>query len=105
MLEVSSEPEPELLQEVEYKSGVRFEGQLKETLRTGTGNLYWPDGSKYEGEFVENKRHGRGVFHYTDGSVYEGLFNSDMRHGDGELRHSNSEVKLHSIVDCFHMLS
>jgi hypothetical protein len=45
---------------VNYKSGVVYEGTVKDNLKSGHGTFVWPNGDKYTGEFKLNCRHGFG---------------------------------------------
>ena len=51
-----------------YKSGVVYEGTLKDNLKSGHGTFEWPNGDKYTGEFKLNCRHGYGTKYALDKS-------------------------------------
>lgn len=80
-----------------YKSGVMYEGGVKDSLRSGFGVFEWPNGDRYEGEFRNNSRHGRGMQTWNDGSSYEGEFMNDKRVGSGVHRSNQGHVILIAI--------
>ena len=58
----------------------RYEGNWKDDLHDGKGELTWHDGTQYEGDWKEGKRHGTGTYYYSDGNVqYAGLWKEDIQ--------------------------
>lgn len=47
-----------------FKSGVIYDGLIKNNLKTGHGLFIWPNGDAYNGEFILNYRNGRGIYYY-----------------------------------------
>ena len=50
---------------VSYKSGVVYDGTVKEYLKSGHGTFVWPNGDKYVGDFKFNCRNGQGILKTT----------------------------------------
>lgn len=50
----------------------KYQGQwvVGSNVRTGRGQLCWPDGSVYEGYWKDNKANGKGRLIHVDGSLY-----------------------------------
>jgi len=44
-----------------YHSGLKYEGEWKNGLRSGNGTLTYPDSYTYEGEFKKNRMDGYGT--------------------------------------------
>ncbi len=61
----------------------RYEGQVKDGKRDGSGEMFFPDGSRYRGEFKDDRYEGYGVFSFPDGSSYEGTFVDNNYEGYG----------------------
>lgn len=54
------EEEDEKTTHVQYKSGVVYDGTVKDSLKNGHGTFVWPNGDKYVGQFKLNCRNGHG---------------------------------------------
>ena len=67
---------------MEYNNGDIYEGELKDGLAEGHGNLTI-DGAEYSGEFKQNTYHGQGAIKYADGTSYRGSFENGEYHGKG----------------------
>ena len=78
-----------IFQEIEYKDGGVFKGQVKMKKKqkqasvvrvTGFGELTMPDGTVFKGAFLKGKPHGFGEKHWpaTDGKVYKGKFGESL---------------------------
>lgn len=47
------------------RNEIRYDGEKKESIRSGHGVLYYSNGLCYEGEFKNNMRHGYGVLKFN----------------------------------------
>ena len=54
-----------------------YEGEWKNNLVHGKGNIIWEEGKRYEGEFLHGKKHGDGTFYLNNELVYEGTWKFD----------------------------
>lgn len=72
---------------MKWKSCIEYSGDFYEGFLCGTGIMKWPSGQMYEGQWSANVQEGKGIMHYPNGSIYEGSFHDGMRHGHGILRH------------------
>lgn len=69
-----------------YPDGkIRYRGQLKGTVRAGTGTYFYPNGDRYAGQFENDAPHGRGTYFFADGDRFVGQFKAGKRHGSGVL--------------------
>ncbi|MGI4845047.1 MAG: MORN repeat-containing protein [Janthinobacterium lividum] len=66
-------------------SGDRYEGDVVDVRREGTGIQVAGDGSTYEGQWLKGKRHGRGKETFTLGGSYDGEWREDKMHGQGTI--------------------
>ena len=59
---------------VEYKlpDDSYYQGYVQNTSKCGPGVIKWKDGTKYEGEWKDEMRHGKGQLWYPNGHFYEG---------------------------------
>jgi hypothetical protein len=53
------------------KSGDKYEGEWKDSKKSGQGVYTWADGSRYEGEYKDGYRSGRGVQWLPDERTYD----------------------------------
>lgn len=72
-----------------WKNQDRYEGEWKQSLKSGYGTDIFANGDVYIGEYLEGKFCGKGKFIWHQGMVYEGEFKDGMRHGQGVWRESN----------------
>lgn len=68
-----------------WRTGVRYEGDFVNGLRTGRGKQEWPGLGRYEGDFVAGVRTGKGVFTWPSGARFEGEFVDGKRTEKGSL--------------------
>jgi len=72
--------------------GSKYQGELKNGLMHGHGELHFSDGRVYQGQFKDGKFHGQGSLENIDKSVYVGDFKAGLYHGDGSLTLANESV-------------
>lgn len=70
------------VQEITYKNGDTYKGELKDGKFNGHGTYTWAkkEGNllyKYEGNWVDGHREGQGVGYYADGAIYEGQWGAN----------------------------
>jgi hypothetical protein len=63
-----------------FKTGSKYDGEFKHSLREGFGVLTW-NGNVYEGGFKNDLFHGKGKHTYPDGRFYEGIFENGKPYG------------------------
>lgn len=68
-----------------------YEGQLKNSLRHGFGELVDFEGGMYEGYWYRDNRHGLGRQFMTDGTVYDGRWQLDRKCGHGRLYYADGQ--------------
>lgn len=68
-----------------YKSGISYEGSVKNGKLEGTGTIIYPNGDFYEGDFKDGELTGTGKLVYNDGRIYSGEVLNAKPHGIGEL--------------------
>lgn len=90
--EKPEEKSPEFEAHLHYRSGVIYDGLLKNNQKTDHGVFLWPNGDLYTGHFYLNLRNGLGIQIWSDGSSYEGHFEKDKRTGVGKHKSINGEV-------------
>ena len=55
-------------------------------MRNGFGKFYYNEGSVYEGNWKDNLMHGKGNLYYSNGKLaYEGDWRMDEFHGQGKV--------------------
>lgn len=64
-----------------HANGEFYEGNMKATMRHGTGIHYYLNGDFYDGEWQQDKRVGRGRLFHKDGSKLVGGFTDDRLEG------------------------
>jgi len=69
---------------ISCKDGSRYEGQLVNGKRHGTGVCKSPT-SEYAGQWEDDCQKGQGVQRWTDGRVYEGQFVNGKFSGEGRM--------------------
>ena len=81
-----------------------YEGDWRNNVKHGRGELTFLDGTTYIGNFEFDEMHGMGKIFYQNGDYYIGEFKLGLQHGRGCLFNSNDE-KLYDgqwINNCFH---
>lgn len=81
-----------------------YEGDWKDNVRHGKGQLTFCDGTTYIGSFELDEMHGKGKIFYQNGDYYIGDFSLGVQHGKGSLYNCNDE-KLYDgrwVNNCFH---
>ena len=76
---------------VKYKSGIKYDGDIKDGKANGKGKMTWTDGSVYVGEFKDDRWHGRGKMVWANGEVYVGEFKNGLKDGKGKYTWSDGE--------------
>lgn len=61
-----------------------YEGEWKNDVASGTGDLFHSNGDHYSGSWRDDKANGFGIFKQKDGSRYEGDWKDDLQHGRGK---------------------
>ena len=86
---------------INYTSGDKYVGQVKDDKRNGYGTYTWSDGAKYVGYYINDKRHGKGTMTWSDGSgrKYVGDWINGKRHGQGTMTWSNGEKYVGQMED------
>ena len=76
-----------------YKSGAKYEGQMRSNIPMGKGVMYYPNGLIYEGEWKNGKKHGKGkyIMSKDKGDIYEGDFVEGVAEGRGTSIYSNGD--------------
>eukprot|EP00826_Nyctotherus_ovalis_P017159 TRINITY_DN1502_c0_g2_i1.p1 TRINITY_DN1502_c0_g2~~TRINITY_DN1502_c0_g2_i1.p1 ORF type:complete len:386 (-),score=91.82 TRINITY_DN1502_c0_g2_i1:526-1683(-) len=65
---------------IEYPTGDKYEGEVKNGKRDGHGIMYYKDnGDQYEGGWKDDKKHGKGVIRYHNGMTSTGEWVSGQR--------------------------
>ena len=80
---------------VEWESGQKYEGELKNGDRHFLGTMWFPiekSYSKYEGEFVRGSLNGEGKLYFRDKSYYEGGFKNNKYNGFGKRVFANGNT-------------
>ena len=78
---------------IEFKSGNKYVGEVKDGLFHGQGTYTYSNGGKYVGEHKENKKHGKGTYTYTNGDKYVGKYKDNAKHGQGTYTFANGTIK------------
>ena len=76
---------------VKYKSGIKYDGDIKDGKANGKGKMTWTDGSVYVGEFKDDRWHGRGKMVWANGEVYVGEFKNGLKDGKGKYTWPDGE--------------
>jgi len=74
-----------------FDNSESYIGQWKNGLRDGQGTYTYAGGDRYEGQWREGKMCGHGIYYYKSGNRYEGGFKNDMRHGRGIFYFTNGD--------------
>jgi len=54
--------------------------------------IQYPSGSKYEGFVKNGERYGYGIYNRYDGTMYVGLWRNNKRHGEGIFTNKNGNA-------------
>ncbi|WP_148371808.1 protein kinase domain-containing protein [Bacteroides bouchesdurhonensis] len=68
-----------------YNSGDVYVGEWKDDKMCGQGSYKDKDGNKYSGSFANDMIYGRGRYEFTDGTIYTGNFNKGQIDGKGTM--------------------
>jgi hypothetical protein len=74
-----------------FDSGDKYTGEWKNGMKEGFGTYSYANGDQYEGQWQQDRMHGHGVYTYKSGSRYEGAFKDGRRHGKGVFYFSNGD--------------
>ena len=77
---------------MEYPSGNKYEGDVKNGKPNGYGSWTTPDGSKYIGQWKNGEQNGQGTFTFPDGTIWSGTFKDDLLIGRGSQTFPNGET-------------
>jgi len=93
---IEDNPEEETKEENEEDNNkkITYNGIWEKGLKTGTGELKYPDGSIYKGEFLNNKRHGEGTYYYSNGDIFCGHWENNKKIGQGSYKYEKDGVEL-----------
>ena len=58
----------------DIKGRDKYEGEWKDGLPNGKGNLIYKNGEKYDGEFSKDIFNGKAIHYFNDGDIYDGEF-------------------------------
>ncbi|MCR5205963.1 MAG: transposase [Lachnospiraceae bacterium] len=75
-----------------YSNGDRYEGELMDGKRNGTGTYTNYSGETYVGQWKNNLKHGHGILKLSDGTIYEGEWENDLKNGMFLLIYSDGDV-------------
>ncbi|MED4604027.1 stalk domain-containing protein [Paenibacillus validus] len=70
-----------------------YEGEFDTNQMNGYGKLYTDGRLQYEGGFVKNKPHGQATFYYPDGSSYIGEFRNGHQTGQGSFYDARTVIR------------
>lgn len=76
---------------------IRYDGDLRASVRHGKGNLKFRGGAEYDGQWLHGRMAGHGTYRWPDAMVYEGEWEAGLRSGNGTLTLPNGE-RLNSII-------
>lgn len=68
-----------------YLDGSKYEGDLLNGKREGSGIMTWADGDKYVGNYKADKESGYGVFYWQSGAKYSGYWSDGIMDDYGEF--------------------
>lgn len=71
--------------EIKYVDGTIYIGDFKNDKFDGKGKIIFSNGNKYEGGFINGKMGGEGVFTWLDGRQFFGNFVDNVKQGHGKL--------------------
>eukprot|EP00978_Attheya_sp_CCMP212_P024211 scaffold75773_cov57-Attheya_sp.AAC.7 len=66
-----------------------YEGDWRDDVFHGRGNVIWSHEHKYNGEFKNGQKHGWGVAILPNGEKYDGQWSHGQAHGRGAVRYAN----------------
>lgn len=76
---------------VRTPDGAVYQGDYRNGLFHGQGQLVWDNGDRYEGGFSKGLRDGNGKESNAIGDVYEGQFSQGYPHGEGHFAFYNGD--------------
>ena len=76
---------------IEYESGSKYVGVIKNGKPNGYGILTDLDGTKYVGQWKDGKQHGQGTWTFPDGTIWSGTWKDNSLNGRGSLTYPNGE--------------
>jgi hypothetical protein len=71
----------------------KYEGEIKNGVPNGRGNIILNNGEKYDGEWSEGNKQGQGTHIFSDGGKYVGQWIKGRYHGKGTLTFSDGLIK------------
>ena len=74
-----------------FDNGDKYVGEWKNGMKDGFGTYYYANGDRYEGQWRNDRINGQGVYYYKSGSRYEGNFKAGRRDGKGIFYFSNGD--------------
>ncbi len=74
------------------EAGISYQGEVKNGIIEGRGQLKTSNGDVYTGEFKNNWADGKGTMLFADGSKYTGQFKEGLIHGYGKMIYPNGIV-------------
>jgi len=77
---------------IEFKSGNKYVGEVKDGLFHGQATYTWTYGDKYIGEYKENKKHGKGIYTYYNGAIYVGEYKHNVKNGQGKYTYKDGTI-------------
>ena len=72
-----------------YSDSTIYEGNWKDGLWDGDGEVLFPDGDYYKGQFKEHQFSGYGIYLYSDNARYEGYWENGMFNGAGTMNYAD----------------
>ena len=69
-----------------FAVGGYYEGQFRDGVRNGEGEMTYREGGMYKGMFLNDRRHGSGTLTYPSGRIYQGDFVNDKFEGYGTMK-------------------
>lgn len=81
-----------LNQEISFRNGDKYKGELKNSKMHGQGTFIFSNGGRYIGEFLNGKFNGYGKLIDQDGSIFEGNFIEGIINGHGRVELPNGDI-------------
>ena len=72
-----------------WEDGSIYNGDFKDDMIEGNGNLVVKNVGEYQGQFSKNKKNGTGLFKFKNGDIYEGTWLDDKMEGQGTYTFKN----------------
>lgn len=80
-----------------WNTGLRYEGNFKNGMRSGYGFMRYPSGDEYIGEWEENTQQGHGMFNYNNHPTqkkFVGEWKRNVREGYGTLHKKDGSYEI-----------